>query len=133
MCGTLYSTFIISFYPYAFYNKRFQMLVIDLLDRSKAICPFNATQVSPNPQGSILSIKNLPSLTVSTLLCDGMRLSTWCIAVYSVYHCLFNNRSESQQSHPSIVNLLKKMNPVNTTLQDSQSISSIIKFKLGSS
>ncbi|XP_033629244.1 nucleolar pre-ribosomal-associated protein 1-like isoform X2 [Asterias rubens] len=51
----------------------------------------------------------------------------------SVLPMITNTRSESQQSHPSIVNLLKKMNPVNTTLQDSQSISSIIKFKLGSS
>ena len=40
LCGSLYSTFTTSFYPYAFYNKRLQMLFKDQLDRSKATCSF---------------------------------------------------------------------------------------------
>ena len=42
LCGSLYSTFTTSFYPYAFYNKRLQMLFKDQLDRSKATCSFQA-------------------------------------------------------------------------------------------
>ena len=42
LCGSLYSTFTTSFYPYAFYNKRLQTLFKDQLDRSKATCSFNA-------------------------------------------------------------------------------------------
>ena len=41
LCGTLYSTFKTSFYPYAFYNKRLQTLFKDQLDRCKAMCSFN--------------------------------------------------------------------------------------------
>ena len=41
LCGSLYSTFKTSFYPYAFYNKRLQTLFIDQLDWSKATCSFN--------------------------------------------------------------------------------------------
>ena len=36
LCGSLYSTFKTSFQPYAFYNKRLQMLFIDQLVRFKA-------------------------------------------------------------------------------------------------
>ena len=36
LCGSLYSTFTTSFHPYAFHNKRLQMLFKDQLDRSKA-------------------------------------------------------------------------------------------------
>ena len=32
LCGTLYSTFTASFYPYAFYNKLLQTLFKDQLD-----------------------------------------------------------------------------------------------------
>ena len=39
-CGSLYSTFTTSFYPYAFYNKQLQMLFKDQLKRSKATCSF---------------------------------------------------------------------------------------------
>ena len=40
LCGSLYSTFKTSFKPYAFCNKRIQMLFIDQLVRSKAMCSF---------------------------------------------------------------------------------------------
>ena len=40
LCGSLYSTFITSFYPYAFYNTRLQTIFKDQLDRSKATCSF---------------------------------------------------------------------------------------------
>ena len=40
LCGSLYSTFTTSFYPYAFYNKRLKTLFKDQLDRSKATCSF---------------------------------------------------------------------------------------------
>ena len=40
LCGSLYSTFTTSFYPYAFYKKRLQTLFKDQLDRSKATCSF---------------------------------------------------------------------------------------------
>ena len=42
LCGSLYSTFTTSFYPYAFYNKRLQTLFKDQLDRSKATCSFKS-------------------------------------------------------------------------------------------
>ena len=42
LCGSLYSTFTRSFYPYAFYNKRLQTLFKDQLDRSKATCSFKS-------------------------------------------------------------------------------------------
>ena len=41
LCGSLYSTFTLSFKPYAFYRKRLQTLFIDQLVRSKATCSFN--------------------------------------------------------------------------------------------
>ena len=41
LCGSLYSTFKSSFWPYAFYNKWSQTLFKDQLDRSKATCSFN--------------------------------------------------------------------------------------------
>ena len=40
LCGSLYSNFTTSFYPYAFYNKRLQTLFKDQHDRSKATCSF---------------------------------------------------------------------------------------------
>ena len=42
LCGSLYSIFTTSFYPYAFYNKRLQTLFKDQLARSKATCSFKA-------------------------------------------------------------------------------------------
>ena len=42
LCGSLYSTFTTSFYPYAFYNKRLQSLFKDQFDRSKATCSFKS-------------------------------------------------------------------------------------------
>ena len=41
LCGSLYATFKTSFRPYAFDNKRFQMLFLDQLARSKATGLFN--------------------------------------------------------------------------------------------
>ena len=43
LCGSLYSTFKTSIYPYAFYKKRLQTLFKDQLDRSKATCSFKVT------------------------------------------------------------------------------------------
>ena len=43
LCGSLYSTFKRSFYPYAFYNKRLQTLFIDQLVRSKTIVPLSTS------------------------------------------------------------------------------------------
>ena len=40
LCGSLCSTFKTSFHPYAFHNKRLQMLFKHKLDRSKATCSF---------------------------------------------------------------------------------------------
>ena len=51
LCGSLYSTFTTSFYPYAFYNKRLQTLFKDQLDRSKATCSFNADTPWQKPCG----------------------------------------------------------------------------------
>ena len=45
LCGSLYSAFKTSFKPYRFHNKRFQMLLMDQLDRSKATCPFNGNKI----------------------------------------------------------------------------------------
>ena len=45
VCGSLYSTFKTSFYPYAFYNKRLQTLFKDQLHRSKATCSFKRKYV----------------------------------------------------------------------------------------
>ena len=38
------ATFKTSFQPYQFHNKRFQMIFMDQLDRSKATCPFKITR-----------------------------------------------------------------------------------------
>ena len=49
LCGSLYSTFKRSFYPYAFYNKRLQTLFIEQLVRSKATCSFNVYTLHDKP------------------------------------------------------------------------------------
>ena len=41
LCRSLYITFTTSFYPYAFYNKRYRTLFKDQLDRFKATCSLN--------------------------------------------------------------------------------------------
>ena len=41
LCGSLYSTFTTSVYPYAFYNNWLQTLFKYQLGRSKATCSFN--------------------------------------------------------------------------------------------
>ena len=40
LCRSLYSIATTSFFPYAFYNKRLQMLFEDQIDRSRATCSF---------------------------------------------------------------------------------------------
>ena len=40
LCGSLYSTFTASFYPYVFYKKQLQTLFVYQVVRSKATCCF---------------------------------------------------------------------------------------------
>ena len=62
--GSSYSTFKTPFQPYAFHNKRLQMLFIDQLDRSKATCSFNISQI----QRPILS-SNFHRFVTLCILC----------------------------------------------------------------
>ena len=48
LCGSLYSTFELSIVPYAFHNKRVQMLFNDRPVRSKATCSFKRIRIFKN-------------------------------------------------------------------------------------
>ena len=64
VCGSLYSTFKLSFYPYAFYNKRLQTLFKDQLEWSKATCSFNSYFLSLIDVKFASEIKNINFLVL---------------------------------------------------------------------